>query len=370
MAAFTKRLNWSQLVLEGLRDFLHVLTPDRRILYASPSCKAVTGFDRSELEGRFVSAFIHPDDHETVVDALNISVSSRSAVRFIYRFRKADGEWTVLESSGHAHVSNDPSPTWLPQRQTIHQGFFVMARPYFSKNGTLFDAFLEHKVENERWLALRAGLRCEEQADEAAEGQEWEQTESDWSTMHFEARICTDNDSSAVANRVAPSQMIWIASSTGPTQPRLPRRTADGNDGPTFRRSFTQMRDALYPDHNEAQDTRTSHMYRSFKGDLGIQISMRGSNRIHSAKMQMKRTKRKQHPQTSEPYFCTHCSTMVSPEWRKGPDGPKTLCNACGCRLIKSVRLNITDRNSALVKTEEILYRKGDMIDTVVRGRL
>ena len=56
MTAFTKRLNWSQLVLEGLRDFLHVLTPDRRILYASPSCKAVTGFDRSELEGRFVSA--------------------------------------------------------------------------------------------------------------------------------------------------------------------------------------------------------------------------------------------------------------------------------------------------------------------------
>jgi hypothetical protein len=82
-----------------------------------------------------------------------------------------------LESSGHAHVSNEPSFTWLPQRQNIHHRFFVIACPYLNKNGALFDAFLEHKVENERLLALRAELRCEEQADEAAEGQEWEQTE-------------------------------------------------------------------------------------------------------------------------------------------------------------------------------------------------
>lgn len=29
------------------------------------------------------------------------------------------------------------------------------------------------------------------------------------------------------------------------------------------------------------------------------------------------------------------CSgTVESPEWRKGPDGPKSLCNACGTRLL------------------------------------
>ena len=36
--------------------------------------------------------------------------------------------------------------------------------------------------------------------------------------------------------------------------------------------------------------------------------------------------------------------------------------------MIKSVRLNITDRNSTLVKTEEVMYRKRDMIDTVSKG--
>lgn len=27
--------------------------------------------------------------------------------------------------------------------------------------------------------------------------------------------------------------------------------------------------------------------------------------------------------------------TLDSPEWRKGPAGPKTLCNACGLRWAK-----------------------------------
>ncbi|CAM0955193.1 unnamed protein product [Alopecurus aequalis] len=31
-------------------------------------------------------------------------------------------------------------------------------------------------------------------------------------------------------------------------------------------------------------------------------------------------------------YWCHHCGTVKSPLWRAGPDGPKTLCNACGLR--------------------------------------
>lgn len=35
---------------------------------------------------------------------------------------------------------------------------------------------------------------------------------------------------------------------------------------------------------------------------------------------------------------CTHCGTQKTPQWRAGPKGPKTLCNACGVRF-KSGRL-------------------------------
>jgi hypothetical protein len=35
---------------------------------------------------------------------------------------------------------------------------------------------------------------------------------------------------------------------------------------------------------------------------------------------------------------CHHCGADNTPQWRAGPDGPKTLCNACGVRY-KSGRL-------------------------------
>lgn len=35
---------------------------------------------------------------------------------------------------------------------------------------------------------------------------------------------------------------------------------------------------------------------------------------------------------------CFACGTHKSPEWRRGPDGPKTLCNACGLRYAKQLR--------------------------------
>ncbi|KAK1262320.1 GATA transcription factor 4 [Acorus gramineus] len=35
---------------------------------------------------------------------------------------------------------------------------------------------------------------------------------------------------------------------------------------------------------------------------------------------------------------CTHCASEKTPQWRTGPMGPKTLCNACGVRF-KSGRL-------------------------------
>jgi hypothetical protein len=35
---------------------------------------------------------------------------------------------------------------------------------------------------------------------------------------------------------------------------------------------------------------------------------------------------------------CMHCEITETPQWRAGPNGPKTLCNACGVRY-KSGRL-------------------------------
>lgn len=43
-------------------------------------------------------------------------------------------------------------------------------------------------------------------------------------------------------------------------------------------------------------------------------------------------TKRSSLHESIAPRKCTHCEVTETPQWREGPKGPKTLCNACGVR--------------------------------------
>ncbi|KAL2521245.1 GATA transcription factor 2-like [Forsythia ovata] len=55
----------------------------------------------------------------------------------------------------------------------------------------------------------------------------------------------------------------------------------------------------------------------------------------------IKRTRSQRHLRNSSEdttLRCTHCQAEKTPQWRIGPLGPKTLCNACGVRF-KSGRL-------------------------------
>ena len=44
------------------------------------------------------------------------------------------------------------------------------------------------------------------------------------------------------------------------------------------------------------------------------------------------------------PGRCHSCNIEQTPEWRRGPDGARTLCNACGLRIFPLFLNNIDDR--------------------------
>lgn len=54
---------------------------------------------------------------------------------------------------------------------------------------------------------------------------------------------------------------------------------------------------------------------------------------------------------------CVHCHSTETPLWRTGPDGPKTLCNACGVRFKKGKLILYKDDNGNLtaVKRQDSL---------------
>lgn len=56
---------------------------------------------------------------------------------------------------------------------------------------------------------------------------------------------------------------------------------------------------------------------------------------------------------------CVHCHSTETPLWRAGPDGPKTLCNACGVRYKKGKLLLFKDDNgnpTAIIRDDAVPY--------------
>jgi PAS domain S-box-containing protein len=340
LTEFTKRRNWSQRVLEELRDLLHILTPDGRILYVSASCKPLTGWEPSHIVGRFINEFIHPDDIGIFVKEFNESIASGNPLRFFYRFRKADDSWIIFESHGHPHLSSDTN-TFAPPNAINCRGFFMMARPYPTKNAALLDSFLEHKIENERLMKRIAELKREEQDEQddwvkKAEGTTTSMTPSE---SHITQ---TMSQADAVSYAQMPPPAKPVVSNTALTRQNLDEALAASRpdsindkmaryEGANHLETIEMLTGLRYRDGERSQGISTGDASPNLiRGDAGIQISLDRDGRSSSEK--------KKKLKIADEYVCTDCGTLDSPEWRKGPNGPKTLCNACGCKYT-SLRL-------------------------------
>lgn len=165
LTEFTKRRNWPAKVVEELRDFLQILDASGRIKYTSRSITEVAGYDAEDVREIFLKDLLHPDDQGLFVAELNESIASGNPLRLFYRLRKKDGAYTIFEAVGHAHVAAAkfaPNPS---NQSPFCQAVFMMARPYPTKNASLLDSFLEHKIENERLKRRISELRREEEHD-------------------------------------------------------------------------------------------------------------------------------------------------------------------------------------------------------------
>jgi PAS domain S-box-containing protein len=335
LTEFTKRRNWSQRVLEELRDLLHILTPDGRVLYVSPSCKALTGWEPSHVMGRFINEFIHPDDIGIFVKEFNESIASGNPLRFFYRFRKFDDSWIIFESHGHPHLSSDQN-SFAPPNSINCRGFFMMARPYPTKNAALLDSFLEHKIENERLMKRIAELKREEQdeQDDWAKKTEGATTTSMTPSESHVTQNMSQADAASYARMPPPAKPV--ISNTALTRQNLDEALAASRpdsindkmaryEGANHMESIEMLTGLRYRDGERSQGISTGDASPNLiRGDAGIQISLDRDGRSSSDK--------KKKLKIADEYVCTDCGTLDSPEWRKGPNGPKTLCNACGCK--------------------------------------
>ncbi|APA09434.1 hypothetical protein SS1G_12238 [Sclerotinia sclerotiorum 1980 UF-70] len=337
---FTKRRNWPQKVVEEIKDFMHVLTPNGKLVYASPSCHALTGYTPEELAGKFIQDLIHPDDSAMYLREFNESIASGNPLRFYYRFHKKDKTFIIFESHGHAHYASTapPSTTQQSQAETADycRGFFMMAREYPTKNAILLDSFLEHKTEFERMSKKIRDLKREEE-------EEYEDSERNY---HKQPSDSSETITTAMSTSmpIDPSHPDFIAMPP-PARPDMSYSTltkanledASSGSKPDSMKdkmmryegvdSIEMLTGLQYREGERSQGISTGdHSPALIRGDAGIAIPADKDGRSGDKKKKMKLV---------DEYVCTDCGTLDSPEWRKGPQGPKTLCNACGLRWAK-----------------------------------
>ncbi|KAF3057286.1 Cutinase gene palindrome-binding protein [Daldinia childiae] len=344
LTEFTKRRNWPAKVVEELKDFLQILDAHGRIKYASPSVTSLTGYGSEELVDRFVKDLIHPDDLGTFTSDMNESIATGNPLRMFYRLKKKDGSYAIFESVGHAHIAAAKFAPNPENQSPFCQSVFMMSRPYPTKNASLLDSFLEHKIENERLRRRIAELRREEEEEEASQQSWFTSQEGRSDIAPSEDTMMTSSQSPALFTHTSvDSQAMPPPERPTPLNVALTRENLEGvtagNRPDSIRDKMARYEGASHTDtiemltglrYVEGERSRGITTGNSsptlIKGDVGIAIPIDRDPRTGEKKKKLK---------VAEEYVCTDCGTLDSPEWRKGPQGPKTLCNACGLRWAK-----------------------------------
>ncbi|OAA48551.1 Cutinase protein palindrome-binding protein [Metarhizium rileyi] len=342
---FTKRRNWPAKVVEELKDLLHILDANGRIKFASSSILSIAGHTAAEIQDVFLKDLIHPDDQGVFVAELNESIASGNPLRMFYRFRTKSDTYVMLETVGHAHIAAArfaPNPN---NQSPFCQAVFMMSRVYPTKNAELLDSFLEHKMENERLRRRIAELRREEEAETEESNRQWVQSQEGRSDIAPSEHTATPTLFFRNAHSASDTQADGFALTRENLEGVGAGRNLDSlgdkmarYEGSTHAETIEMLTGLRYLEGERSRGITTGGSSPTLiRGDAGIAIPIDRDTRAGEKKKKLK---------TAEEYVCTDCGTLDSPEWRKGPNGPKTLCNACGLRWAKKEK----KRNNASQK--------------------
>jgi PAS domain S-box-containing protein len=90
----------NRTIIEYTYDFICETTIDGRFLYVNPKHKDLLEYEPSELVGRSVFEFIHPDDRSGAIAEFQRAAVNRCSGQAVFRFRHKNGQWRWFESTG------------------------------------------------------------------------------------------------------------------------------------------------------------------------------------------------------------------------------------------------------------------------------
>jgi PAS domain S-box-containing protein len=310
---FTRRKNWSQNVLDELRDLVIVLSNEFKIIFCSEASVEFLGYSPAELNNHLFTEYIHVDDVDSFSREFRTARDTMQALRIYHRVQRKDGNYTLMETNGHFY------------RNT----FIGSVRKIPTEASRAMDSFLDLKIENEQLKQRLAQLKEEQQKQQAEEEEEEEEAED----LTRPVQLQEDQETLLFTMEEEAAPFVYTP-------------------GISMSYDISQSLEMFTGLHYDMGE-RSKGISLGLEGDLTTvppdthlpavigPVDRQPVSDSNSSSADEQNRGKKKKLDASEPKICTDCGTTQSPEWRKGPQGPKTLCNACGLRWAKSHRKQV-----------------------------
>ncbi|KAE9395386.1 white collar photoreceptors-like protein [Gymnopus androsaceus JB14] len=274
---FTKRKRWADLLINELSDTcIFVLSSTLQILYCSPAIGDLLGWKEVDIIDHEFTELIISEDQQTFCDAFNESLGGKKEMLAYVR----------LICSGSA-----TSQPFTPNKEVLFEikGYprFIVEDNPSSGCECFFAMAKPYLSRNVAMLNTMMDLKLENE--------------------YLQTKL-----KALKAKHQSSSSSLYSTSSA-----LFSRQQAD-NSSP------------FYLGSDQVKNSPTRSTFDS--------SALSGTNPVDDEADEGKKKKKLKKIHSTEQYVCVTCGRTDSPEWRKGPLGPKTLCNACGLRWAKQMR--------------------------------
>ncbi|KAH1496427.1 hypothetical protein KXV92_005067 [Aspergillus fumigatus] len=376
-----------RVLVENADDVIHVLSFEGELLYISPSCRKVLGYDPNELIGKTLSTICHPSDIGPVIRDLR-SCTNSDPVSVMYRVRTKYSGYMWFESHGSWHIG-DRGRQYLVMTGRVCPVYHLDQLANIGNGGL---------AENDLWAKLSIsgiilfmsskarpvlgrvsddlvgkGIQdlipadAREDAKQALEvARTGQQTSFSHKIRHKKGHMLQAQTTLYPGDTKEGEKPSFLVAQL--RFPKSPQTTPGTEEVVPFNITATFSRDASVTGRRNVTAAGQPTSDKSARGSSGDQYvpapdeptlfaelnTARGSswqfelrelekqNRALSDEVQrlLARRKKRKRKQSIVPVekACAMCQTRTTPEWRRGPSGNRDLCNSCGLRWAKQVR--------------------------------
>lgn len=365
---------WNQILVNHCDDFVHVLTIKGVFLFSSPSTSKLLGYSPDDLVGNSISQYCHPSDYTPMLRELKDAADSSDPFSLVYRIRHKDGHYLWMESLGRLYIDKSKGRKFLILSGRIRPLYQLSMNAVVNNGGFVPGEFWSKLSLDGMFLYVTTG--CQDSLDmdpqdfvgtsmyqfvrsdkttpltralhQAREGiavrishhlRSGKGTYVNMVSTMYPGDVFNDGKPAFILCQSRPVANSSAISSSGNSSSRSGSQSGDESIDSTNANSVPSPQD-LGPPTKEDNMFDVLDPERSSTWQLELHQLRLANKKLKEELEQYEaktKPKTKKHRMVNDvERICAHCLRKNSPEWRKGPDGPGTLCNSCGIKYAKS----------------------------------